>query len=119
MKNTTYLKTVVLNLYSDTFVFIFAQPKSAKIVSKYIEAILIAGIDSCFLTETDSMSELITKSDYGEHKTNALISHILVVIGLFIAIPSLIGAVWAMLKKKSAQGSLYHSHLVKVTRIFW
>lgn len=65
------------------------------------------------------MSELVTVSEQSEHKTNALIAYILVVIGLFTAIPMLIGAVWAMLKKKSARASIYHSHLVNVTRVFW
>lgn len=54
-----------------------------------------------------------------EHKAHALISYILLSIGLFTAIPLLIGAIWAMIKKNGAIGSIYHSHLVNVTRTFW
>lgn len=52
-------------------------------------------------------------------KTHALVAYILIVIGLFSAIPILIGAVWAMVKKKSAKGTIYHSHYVNATRTFW
>ena len=67
------------------------------------------------------MSELISTSTvvHSEHKTNALIAYILMTIGLFTAIPLLVGAVWAMLKKGEAKGSIYHSHLSNVTRVFW
>ena len=68
------------------------------------------------------MSTLITTtsvSGSSEHKTHALISYILLAIGLFTAIPLLFGAIWAMVKKKAAYGSIYHSHLVNATRVFW
>lgn len=69
------------------------------------------------------MSALITTTSSGigssEHKTHALVSYILLAIGLFTAIPLLFGAIWAMIKKKGAYGTLYHSHLVNATRIFW
>ncbi len=54
-----------------------------------------------------------------EYKTHALIAYILFTVGLFTAIPILIGAVWAMIKKKGALGTPYHSHLVNTTRVFW
>jgi len=54
-----------------------------------------------------------------EHKTHALICYILVAIGLFTAIPLFVGAIWAMIKKKSALGTLHYSHFVNVTRTFW
>ena len=54
-----------------------------------------------------------------EYKAHALISYILLSIGLFTGIPLLIGAIWAMIKKNGAIGSIYHSHLVNATRIFW
>lgn len=54
-----------------------------------------------------------------EYKTHALISYILLALGLFTAIPLLIGAIWAMIQKKGARGSIYHSHLVNATRVFW
>jgi len=68
------------------------------------------------------MSALITTtsaSSISEHKTHALVSYILLMVGLFTAIPLLFGAIWAMIKKKGAYGCIYHSHLVNATRIFW
>ena len=68
------------------------------------------------------MSAIITTtSNIGssEHKTHALVSYILLAIGLFTAIPLLFGAVWAMIKKSAAYGTIYHSHLVNATRVFW
>ena len=54
-----------------------------------------------------------------EYKAHVLISYVLLAVGLFTAIPLLIGAIWAMIKKNGALGSIYHSHLVNVTRVFW
>jgi uncharacterized membrane protein len=54
-----------------------------------------------------------------ESKTHALISYILIAIGLFTAIPIIFGAVWAMIKKNGAAGTIYRSHLVNATRVFW
>ncbi len=68
------------------------------------------------------MSELITSTSATrnyEYKTHALLSYILLIIGFFTAIPLLFGAVWAMIKKKGALGTIYHSHLVNATRVFW
>jgi uncharacterized membrane protein len=52
-------------------------------------------------------------------KTHAIIAYVLLLVGLFTAIPLLIGAIWAMVKKKSARGTLYHSHYMNATRVFW
>ena len=52
-------------------------------------------------------------------KTHALIAYFLMVLGLFTAIPILLGAIWAMVKKKAALGTLFHSHYVNATRTFW
>jgi len=67
------------------------------------------------------MSTLTTaaSASSNEYKTHALIAYILLTIGLFTAIPLLFGAIWAMINKGSARGTLYHSHLVNVTRVFW
>ncbi len=67
------------------------------------------------------MSVVVSNSipHQGEVKNHALISYILLAIGLFTAIPLLIGAVWAMIKKSSALGTVYHSHYVNATRVFW
>ncbi|MFQ3245225.1 MAG: putative membrane protein [Arenicella sp.] len=60
-----------------------------------------------------------TTSSSSEYKGHALVSYILLAIGLFTAIPLLLGAIWAMIQKKGARGTIYHSHLVNATRIFW
>jgi len=69
------------------------------------------------------MSALITttstSTSSNEYKAHALVSYILLTIGLFTAIPLLFGAIWAMIKKKGAYGTIYHSHLVNATRVFW
>lgn len=72
------------------------------------------------------MNAVITSSSLGnavinpkEYKAHALISYILLTIGLFTGVPLLIGAIWAMIKKSGSVGTVYHSHLVNVTRIFW
>lgn len=67
------------------------------------------------------MSVIISGSvvNDSEHRTNSLIAYVLMGVGLFTGIPILVGAVWAMIKKKEAQGSLFHSHLVNATRTFW
>ena len=54
-----------------------------------------------------------------EYKTHALIAYVLIAVGLFTAIPILFGAIWAMIKKSGSLGTVYHSHLVNATRIFW
>ena len=69
------------------------------------------------------MSAIITTTSttgsINEYKTHALVSYILLTIGLFTAIPLLFGAIWAMIQKKGAYGTIYHSHLVNATRMFW
>jgi len=60
-----------------------------------------------------------TVSYDNDSKTHAIIAYMLLLIGLFTAIPLLIGAIWAMVKKKSALGTVYHSHYVNATRVFW
>lgn len=57
--------------------------------------------------------------DSGEAKTHALISYILLAVGLFTAIPILFGGVWAMIKRSSARGTIYHSHYTNAIRTFW
>ena len=55
----------------------------------------------------------------GEAKNHALISYVLLGVGLFTAIPILIGAIWAMVKRGDARGTVYHSHYTNVIRVFW
>ena len=72
------------------------------------------------------MNAVITSPSMGsaqinpkEYKAHALIAYILLSVGLFTGVPLLIGAIWAMIKKSGSIGTIYHSHLVNVTRIFW
>lgn len=58
-------------------------------------------------------------SSSGDQKSHALISYILMIIGLFTAIPLFIGAIWAMFTHSSAKGSIYHSHYTNAIRTFW
>ena len=55
----------------------------------------------------------------GEAKSHALVSYLLQLIGLFTAIPMLFGGVWAMIKRSSAIGTIYHSHYTNAIRTFW
>lgn len=52
-------------------------------------------------------------------KGHAIIAYMLLIAGLFTAIPMLIGAIWAMVKKGDAKGTIYHSHYCNATRTFW
>jgi len=67
------------------------------------------------------MNAVIINSSVGnnEYKSHALICYVLLAIGLFTAIPLLLGAIWAMIKKGGSVATLHHSHLVNVTRTFW
>ena len=55
----------------------------------------------------------------GEAKSNAIVAYTLIGIGLFTAIPIFIGAIWAMIKRSSAMGTIYHSHYTNAIRTFW
>ncbi len=52
-------------------------------------------------------------------KTNALIAYGLIVIGLFTGIFWIIGAVWAMVKKGEAQGTIFEDHYSNIIKTFW
>ena len=58
-------------------------------------------------------------SSSGDLKSHALISYILMIIGLFTAIPIFIGAIWAMFTRSNATGTVYHSHYTNAIRVFW
>ena len=67
------------------------------------------------------MTVVVSKSaSYdSDSKSHALVSYILMGIGLFTAIPMLIGAVWAMFTRSGARGTIYHSHYTNAIRVFW
>lgn len=52
-------------------------------------------------------------------KSHAIIAYMLLIAGLFTAIPMLFGAIWAIYKKGDARGTIYHSHYCNATRTFW
>ena len=67
------------------------------------------------------MNEIVSNSvsQNSEAKTHALISYILLLVGLFTAIPMIFGGIWAMIKRGDASGSVYHSHYTNAIRTFW
>lgn len=67
------------------------------------------------------MSKVIdhSLSTDSEAKTHAIIAYALLALGMFTAVPMLIGAIWAMIKRKTALGTIYHSHYTNSIRIFW
>jgi len=65
---------------------------------------------------TVASATVITKS---EAKSHAIVAYALMGIGLFTAVPILIGAVWAMVKRRDALGTIYHSHYTNAIRTFW
>ncbi len=67
------------------------------------------------------MSTSVTHIDSPESsaKTHALIAYMLLILGLFTAIPMLFGGVWAMVKRKAASGTVFHSHYTNAIRTFW
>jgi len=52
-------------------------------------------------------------------KGHAILVYALIGIGLFTAIPIIIGAVWAMIKRRNSLGTVYHSHYTNAIRVFW
>ena len=60
-----------------------------------------------------------TTIDNSDAKTHAIVSYVLLIIGLFTAIPMLFGGIWAMVKRGDALGTIYHSHFTNAIRTFW
>ena len=58
-------------------------------------------------------------SNSSDAKTHVLVAYILIVVGMFTAIPMLLGAVWAMVKRRDALGTIYHSHYSNAIKVFW
>jgi len=52
-------------------------------------------------------------------KTNALISYALMILGLFTGLFWIVGAVWAMVKKDDAGGSIFEDHYSNIIKTFW
>jgi uncharacterized membrane protein len=52
-------------------------------------------------------------------KNNALIAYILMCLGAFTGLFWLAGAIWAMLKKADAKGTIFADHYSNITKTFW
>jgi uncharacterized membrane protein len=52
-------------------------------------------------------------------KTNAIIAYALMLVGIFTGFFWIIGAIWAMVKKGDAQGTLFEDHYANITKTFW
>lgn len=52
-------------------------------------------------------------------KTSALIAYGLMILGLFTGLFWLVGAIWAMVKKGEAAGSLFEDHYSNIIKTFW
>lgn len=52
-------------------------------------------------------------------KTNALIAYGLMIVGLFTGIFWIVGAIWAMVKKEDAKGTIFEDHYANIIKTFW
>ncbi|PSV55012.1 hypothetical protein [Photobacterium sp. GB-1] len=52
-------------------------------------------------------------------KTNALIAYGLMLVGLFTGFLTIIGIIWAMVKKGDAQGTIFADHYSNIITTFW
>ena len=52
-------------------------------------------------------------------RINAIIAYALMVIGFFTGIFWIIGAIWAMVKKEDAKGTLFEDHYTNIVKTFW
>ena len=69
------------------------------------------------MSELEETIGLSNKDDAS--KTNALIAYGLMGIGLFTGIFWVIGAIWAMVKKDDAVGTLFEDHYSNIIKVFW
>ncbi len=60
-----------------------------------------------------------TTIENSDTKTHAIVSYVLLTLGLFTGIPMLFGGIWAMVKRSDALGTIYHSHFTNAIRTFW
>lgn len=66
---------------------------------------------------TVAPQSLSTKDDAA--KTNALIAYGLMVVGMFTGLFWIVGAIWAMVKKGDAQGTIFEDHYSNIIKTFW
>jgi len=60
---------------------------------------------------------LSTKDDAA--KTHALIAYGLMVVGMFTGIFWIAGAIWAIVKREEAKGTIYEDHYSNIINTFW
>ena len=68
--------------------------------------------------ETTIPPQFLTIADDAA-KTNALIAYGLMAVGFFTGIFWIIGAVWAMVKKSDAKGTMFEDHYTNIIKTFW
>lgn len=69
------------------------------------------------MSNTQDATTLTSQDDTA--KTNALIAYGLMVAGLFTGVLWIVGAIWAMVKKSDAQGTVFEDHYTNITKTFW
>lgn len=52
-------------------------------------------------------------------KTSALIGYVLMILGMFTGVFWLIGAIWTMVKRNEAEGTLFEDHYTNIISTFW
>lgn len=52
-------------------------------------------------------------------KTSALIGYVLMILGMFTGVFWLIGAIWTMVKRSEAEGTLFEDHYINIISTFW
>ncbi len=52
-------------------------------------------------------------------KTNAIIAYALMLVGFFTGIFWIVGAIWAMVKRSEASGSMFEDHYDNIITTFW
>lgn len=61
----------------------------------------------------------ILSEENAKSKTNAIIAYALMVLGLFTGVLWIVGAIWAMVKRGDAKGTLFEDHYTNIIQTFW
>ncbi|OUV22145.1 MAG: hypothetical protein CBC55_04965 [Gammaproteobacteria bacterium TMED95] len=74
--------------------------------------------EASVVQEANVVPEALSSKDEAA-KLNALIAYGLMVVGMFTGVLWIVGAVWAMVKKSDAQGTVFEDHYTNITKTFW
>ncbi|APD92359.1 hypothetical protein BM525_21105 (plasmid) [Alteromonas mediterranea] len=74
--------------------------------------------EASVVQEENVVPEVLSSKDEAA-KLNALIAYGLMVVGMFTGVLWIVGAVWAMVKKSDAQGTVFEDHYTNITKTFW